>query len=250
MDYYKVEDLSHIEVYSDEEDDIKGSGYIKNNPFMPETLARWGIFGPSGCGKTQLFFNIIMKNWIEWDRIMIFARKLNSPHNRHYKTIKKFVTDYCIDNNIHIEDKMIMSTTLDDLPEIDDGEKYKYIDSKTIVVFDDFLTLTKNEASKISKYFEYGRHNNMFIFWLAQSFFKSHPSIRSNCNVYSIFRMNRREFNSATLNIPIDDDQREFIKKNFTKITKKKYDFLHIDLTHKDEKYQIRKNLDTLLKIE
>ena len=56
-----------------------------NDPLLPRNI-RGLIIGDSGCGKTRLLLNMLLKGWLDFNKLYVFGKALHQPV---YKVIKK-----------------------------------------------------------------------------------------------------------------------------------------------------------------
>ena len=125
-----------------------------NNTFINN---RTLIIGFSNCGKTHLMNHILHQ---KQDPIFIITKSLNQ-----YPKIKAQSSD-----------------------EIQPLNEYE----SSVVVFDDML-LSKQESNN-NLFFTRGRHNNIDIYYIPQSYFHlSKNTIRNNSNIYILFKPTLRD---------------------------------------------------------
>ena len=151
------------------------------------------IIGFSGCGKTYLMNHILFQ---KQEPIFIITKSLNQ-----YPNIKAQTSD-----------------------EIKPLENYE----NSNVVFDDML-LSKQE-SNIDLFFTRGRHNNIDIYYISQSYFHlPKNTIRNNSNIIILFKQTLRDIIRLFHDIAGLDMSLEEWKELCRKAWENEYDYLQID---------------------
>ena len=163
------------------------------------------IIGPSNVGKTYYMLKILEK--IDKKRpIHIITRSPNQYPN--YKTSN----------------------------EIKPINKYK----GSVVIFDDMLG-AKN-SSQIDEFFTRGRHEDLDVYYISQSYFGlPRQSIRNNSDRLILFKQTLRDVQSMYYDIGAYDMNYDEFKEMCHKAWEVKYNYLYIDMTkNKNEgKYRI-----------
>ena len=207
----------------------------KNNPFMPSVYPyRWLICGTSGSGKTNMLGNVLLKGWINYDKIAIYAPSLND--NATYKYITEQLEQVAAQNDTPKSQLIMTGTSIDDIPPVEDFEN----GLRNIIIFDDMLT-EKNQKI-IETYFTRGRHKGLCVFYLSQTYFDTPKLVRRNCNVVSLFNMDGREVGELSRNIGMSDKKK--LMKYYKEATQKPHGFLHIDQTQSFDWAKYRNGLD------
>ena len=164
------------------------------------------IIGLSNCGKTYLMNHILLQ---KQEPIFIITKSINQ-----YPNIKAQTTD-----------------------EIEPLEFYE----NGIVVFDDML-LSKQE-SNIDLFLTRGRHNNIDIYYISQSYFHlPKNTIRNNSNKIILFKQTLRDIILLFHDIAGLDMNLEEWKQLCRKAWENDYDYLQIDRFAKigEGRYTIR----------
>ena len=177
----------------------------KNNVVSKYENHRHVIIGPSNVGKTYYMLKILEKIGNKRP-INIITRSPNQYLN--YKT----------------------ST------EIKPINKYK----GSIVIFDDMLG-AKN-SSQIDEFFTRGRHEDLDVYYISQSYFAlPRQSIRNNSDRLLLFKQTLRDVQSMYYDIGAYDMKYDEFKEMCHKAWDEKYNYLCIDITkNKNEgKYRI-----------
>lgn len=166
VDYSKVYDDEKCKMHSE---------IFPNNIFMI-------IAGSTGCGKTNLMLNFLLGNVLHYNNVTLYTttpyQKAYGFLNDFYNELKRtFKIPYEIITFYNANDEILDPAQLDS--------------SKThVVIFDDVM----NEDQKvITDYFCRGRHNNVNVFYLCQSYhhLKKH-GIRQNANIVVLFEQDEK----------------------------------------------------------
>ena len=166
-----------------------------NNNVSAYENHRHVIIGPSNVGKTYYMLKILEK--IDNKRpIHIITRSPNQYPN--YKT-----------NN-----------------EIKPINKYK----GSVVIFDDMLR-AKN-SSQIDEFFTRGRHEDIDVYYISQSYFGlPRQSIRNNSDRLILFKQTLRDVQSMYYDIGAYDMKYDEFKEMCHKAWEEEYNYLYIDMT-------------------
>src|SRR6266496_769557 len=226
-----------------------------HSAIFPETI-RCVIAGTSGCGKTMLLTNFLREpGLLDYEDFYIYCPTI---HQDTYTNLKKHFdeqemilqVEYKKRTNkpkynkiahfiIPIDSKKSTKNSKEDQDEIlKEAIKYpKELDSKCnhIMVFDDVML---KDQYIIKEYFTTGRHNNVNIFYLAQSFYKIEKDcIRDNMNMLILFRQGKKTLRCIYDDIVSGDmdDINEFFEICYN-AWKKPHDFIVI-IIDGDPKY-------------
>eukprot|EP01059_Diplonema_ambulator_P003594 TRINITY_DN132_c0_g1_i10.p2 TRINITY_DN132_c0_g1~~TRINITY_DN132_c0_g1_i10.p2 ORF type:complete len:215 (+),score=45.41 TRINITY_DN132_c0_g1_i10:2044-2688(+) len=174
---------------------------------MPQWPFRLCIVGNSGSGKTNLVMNMLLQpKMLCYDRLYVVSPSLDQEkyahlqehfeehdeklHNACEKELKKKgVPQEKIDEALaELKPSGYFYDTIDDL-DMDDFDK----EYQNLVVLDDIM-LDKNQKNYINL-FSRGRHFNVSVMYLSQSFFRIPKTIRDNSSAFALFSMSPREVN-------------------------------------------------------
>ena len=164
------------------------------------------VIGPSNVGKTYYMLNILEKIGKNERPIHIIIRSPNQYPI--YKTSN----------------------------EIKPINKYK----GSIVIFDDMLG-AKN-SSQIDEFFTRGRHEDLDVYYISQSYYAlPRQSIRNNSDILILFKQTLRDVQSMYYDIGAYDMKYDELKEMCHRAWDEKYNYLCIDMTkNKNEgKYRI-----------
>lgn len=147
---------------------------INNSLNLPGNI-RCIICGPAGCGKTNLLFNFLCNDgWIDYDKLYIYSKSLFQDKyvqlRRAFDEIDDVAT-FCSNNEDVITPENILG-------------------NRPIMVFDDVMI---DKQNIIERYFAYGRHVNVNVFYLCQTYSRIPKQVvRDNANVIIVFRQDDR----------------------------------------------------------
>lgn len=160
----KVDNIDPPSRYGDK------SGESRHGPLFPNTL-RALIIGPSGCGKTNLVFTMLThENGIKFENVYVYSKTLDQV-------------------------KYVMLDRI--LSEVREVNLFKFHENETVIapekalpnsvfIFDDVICETQNI---VRAYFSRGRHNNVDVCYLAQSYSRVPKQlIRDNSNFIVLFK--------------------------------------------------------------
>ena len=177
-----------------------------NNPNLPTYESRANVvIGPRNVGKTYYMLKVLEKIG-DKRSINIITRSPNQYPN--YKTSN----------------------------EIKPINKYK----GSVVIFDDMLGA--RNSSQIDEFFTRGRHEDLDVYYISQSYFAlPRQSIRNNSDRLILFKQTLRDFQSMYYDIGAYDMNYDEFKQMRHKAWDEKYNYLCIDMTKNknDDKYRI-----------
>ena len=165
-----------------------------------EKFNRTLIVGPSCCGKTYLLLNKLR------------LRRFDYP-DQQIKIITRSPEQY---ENIDVEDVSVEE-------QITDFKNYK----NCCVVFDDMLD---SNQKLIEPFFTRGRHKDLNVYYLSQSYFKLPLStIRNNSNIIILFQQTLKGVMHIYSDIAGFDMSYEEFKSLCKEAWKEKYNYLEIN---------------------
>lgn len=247
----------------------KGKKKAKNiNDLAPQWPFRLLLCGGSGCGKTNTLVNMLLENFLYYDRIYLYAKNLNQDKYQYLmRTIKKRAAKMGVDASglIFVSSRLEDVIVLEDPEKKDDKGKAKAEDKATtamkklalskgempktahtldasvqnLVIFDDFVT-EKNQDI-ISNYFIGSRHHNCSCIYLSQSYFDTPKVIRLNCTHFGLWEVNGKELDQIARDHCGSVDKETF-HEMFRVATQHEFHFLFIDKTTRDRRLRFRQN--------
>jgi energy-coupling factor transporter ATP-binding protein EcfA2 len=213
----------------------KSSDKVKGykNHFI-EKNSRILMIGSSGTGKSNALINFIEKSSGEFFKIIICS--FSTTDEPLYQYLQEKIPSVELINNI------------DDVPEVqqfDDKDKNK----PKLIIFDDFITLTKKEMGKIFNYAISSRKFGFTAIFMCQSYTAVPKIISRNCNYIFLFRVNdrysiKRIISNHGLSSTVSP---ETIEQMYYYAIKEPLEFFLIDLKTSDEKLRFRKNFTDFL---
>src|SRR3977135_3988107 len=200
---------------------------------------------------------LLESGFLDYNRLFIFSPSIHQPeyqllihalqnklHKHHIKSIienqmKLGIEDpeeaiKIVESHMNKEDKWdeIECETFEsisELPQPQDIDKTK----KNLFIIDDSMML---KQGPIENFFVYGRHNNINIIYLAQSYFQlPKKSIRDNANYIILFPQNATDIQSLHRYVTSTDFEKIDDFKTFCKESwKEPYSFITIEKDNKD----------------
>jgi hypothetical protein len=145
--------------------------------------------------------------------------------------------------------EMEFYTDIDEVPSLNDFEDDDKNKEK-LIIFDDFINLTKKQMVKINQYLTASRKYGFSVFLLAQNYVSVPKIITRNINYFIIFKLNDNvSINNIIKNHNIDDIEPKKFKDAYKYSTAEKLNFFMIDLKGPKER-RLRHNFTEFLTIE
>jgi hypothetical protein len=192
------------------------------------------MIGSSGTGKSNALINFIEKTSDDFHRIIICS--FSTTDEPLYNYLKQKIPSVELINNI------------EDVPEVQEFDD-KHKDKQKLIVFDDFINLSKKEMKKIFDYAISSRKFGFTSFFMCQSYTAVPKIISRNCNYIFLFRINdkysiKRIIANHGLSAEV---QPERIEEYYYYAIHDPLSFLLIDLKTNDEKMRFRKGFTEFL---
>ena len=187
-----------------------------NDSYILKWPFRMVIVGDSSRGKTNLVMYMILsgKFFNQPDIIFYYGRNIEQDKIKYLKNISNKIKS-------KIEyDFFVLENDPNNIPYAD----YYDNNSKTLVIFDDLMTVSKNVLKRIVDHYIFGRQKNISCIFLSQSYIEIDQSIRLNSNYMVIYEPKTRRCKKMVL-LENNIDDNELFKRNING----KYDFLFID---------------------
>jgi len=145
--------------------------------------------------------------------------------------------------------EMEFYTDIDEVPSLNDFEDDDKNKEK-LIIFDDFINLTKKQMVKINQYLTASRKYGFTVFLLAQNYVSVPKIITRNINYFIIFKLNDNvSINNIIKNHNIDDIEPKKFKDAYKYSTSEKLNFFLLDLKGPKER-RLRHNFTEFLTIE
>ena len=171
---------------------------------------------PTGGGKTNCLMNYLARSSGEFGQIFICS--FSTIDEPLYKIIKEKNHEIKLIDNI------------EDVPDLEEFDN-KYKNIPKLFVFDDFLTLTPKQMTKIHKYLTSARKFGITVWLMAQNYTSVNKIITRNIQYYLLFKLNDNvSIDRIIRNHNISDVETSAIKKAYHLCTEKPMNFFMIDL--------------------
>ena len=204
----------------------------KNKDLLQINLPMRGILlGASASGKSNLLLNLISQI-SAFNKIYLFVADPTEP-------LYKFLIESLQQVEKRTKEQIIFySNDMNDIPPY---EEFR-LEDNTLCVFDDIINSKSTELQRVANLFTMGRKRNVSCLFLSQSYFKIPQIIRQNTDYIFILRVNtvrdlHRILGEYQLNATRDE-----IAQMYKISTKKRGDFLLIDVATLDNNLRFRHN--------
>lgn len=217
----------------------------QKHPMIPTNRYYCILNAPSGSGKTNLLMNILFNYLSSYDTLTIIC----PTYEEKYDYLEEFFTkmqlkldEKCAKNKCEPYQIFRRITDMKAVPDINTYDPHK----RNCVIWDDIIAMPKKwKEEVVGPYFIAGRHSGIcYQFLLSQAFFQIPNVIRKQCNGLMTFRdPDDRSINQMYQIFGTELPKKEF-KKLYLDCTKKKYNFLCINMEHDFDCGRYCKNLD------
>ena len=240
----------------------------ENSPLLPHNSIRGIIVGKSDCGKTILLMNLLLRaDWLDYNHLYVFGKSL---HQREYQILRKGFENglskeqisNIFDNQEEVTAKKMEPVKLieayinqggvtsgnikanfynDCSSEIPDPTELNE-QEKNLLILDDCLL---EKQTKAEAYYTRGRHNNCDTFYISQNYFRlPRQTIRENANLILLFPQDAKNVAHIHADHCTDIDIKEFKDFCNTVWSRKRYNFVTLDLTSSKFNGKYRENFD------
>lgn len=205
----------------------------RHSNLLPNSI-RCIIAGPSNCGKTNLLISLIeSEHGLKFENIYLYSKTLEQSK---YKYLKSLLTPI---KNVGFH----MFSSIDKVISPHETKK------NSIVIFDDVIC-DKNQEN-IRNLFCLGRHRNLDVFYLTQTYTKvGKHLIRDNCNFLILFKQDEMNMKHVFNDMGVSSDLNF---KDFQQLCrecwKDKYGFVIIDLDSNVNSGRYRRGFSEYLKV-
>ena len=206
---------------------------------IPTQPFRACLIGSSGSGKTNFAVNLITR-YFKVDKLYIVSKHLEQPKMRfivdYYRKIEEKTNKKCKTLDFKILE--LFTNDLDELPYAEEMNS----DLNNIVCFDDCML--ERDQSKIIDMYIKGRHSNVTVINIVQSFYQTPRAIRLNTSLFCLFNIpSQTDIVRIHSEVSPDISKDVFIRM-FRKAMSKNFNFLMIDTSTKVKYLRYRINLD------
>lgn len=223
-----------------------------NHPFLPSNNFRMIISAFSGAGKTNLLLNMILKRWINYDKIYLIC----PTDEVKYDALEEHFAD--IENEINNKAQIMAIKKKKDYTPIKLFHRYMNIDDMikvdeldknftNLIIFDDCAALPAKKKELISDFFIRARKYNASLIYITQSYFDIPKKIRLQCNLLILwYPSDTRELIQYHGIFGGDLSFNEFkqLMNNVKKIDRRSFLLINMDKEPNDGKYSV--NLELL----
>lgn len=212
---------------------VKKSKYRNRHPLLPQHPFNMLIVGQTNTGKTSYLLNLILRRFIEYDKIYLYSKHLHQPKMEMLVNAFDEIYDKTEDDILEVSNTLDDCITPEDIPE-DSGQ--------SVIIWDDMIG--ERDLSVVEDWFVRARHANTSCIFISQIYMKVPRPIRLNTHYFVFYGTpNRRELNIIYQENGYNLPKEEFIKR-FNQATKIKYNFFLIDNKTTMPELQYRKNFD------
>lgn len=205
----------------------------RHSQLFPDNI-RALICGPSGSGKTNLVFSLLTHpNGLFFENIYILSKSLEQEKYQLLKTIFQKVKGL----------KAKFLATADELPLPEQCPR------NSIVLIDDVLCL-KSDKDKIRAFFCFGRHRNIDVIYLYQTYTHIDKHLlRENCNFIILFAQDTLNLKHVYEDHLMGDCSFDDFKEICQLCWREKFGFLTIVKENDINNGKLRKGLDTFISL-
>jgi len=192
--------------------------------------------GPTGSGKSNSLLDYIARSSGEYHKIIICS----------FSTLDEPLYNFLKQKNERVE----FVNDVDEIPELnefDDEEKNK----PKLIVFDDFLILTKKEMKKINPYLISGRKYGFTVFLLSQEYVSIPKILTRNIQYFLLYKINDGiSIDRIIKNHNMYGVDKDVFKKAYHLATKEPLNFMLLDLKSRETKDRYRHGFLNFLKLK
>lgn len=220
----------------------------QNKPGLPQHPARILLLGPSGCGKSNLCLNFLLDSpsKLNYTKLYLFAKDLSEPSYEYLlgklDAKEEKIRKYAEKHGVELPEDFSLyyaGSKLEDVPDVNSIDR----EQQNIVVFDDFATESEANQAIISEFFIRSRKQNCTCIYISQGYKVVPKIVRDQVGYTAIFKPSGGyEITSLARNYGTDLEPKEF-RKLVNETTKKRGDYLWIDINEPEKSAKYRYNL-------
>lgn len=197
-----------LKINKSNENKIKNPAFENTKMNLPQ---RSIYVSPSGGCKNNILYEYIKRCPNTFDEIHVCAKNSDQPFYVHLRKI--------------IPEDLLFIYEVGEIPLVDDFEP----DMNRLMIFDDYVNDKKAQQQIVDWYIR-SRHKGFSCCFLTQSFYLTNKTIRLNCDYIFLIKCNSaKDLKLIVSEFPLELDYKELLAL-YNKYTKKKSDFLLIDL--------------------
>ena len=239
----------------------KDKNLEKNHNFLLPRNIRAIIVGKSGFGKTTLLnYLLLHPDMLDYDTLTVCGRSLHQPEYRiiqsaFSKGLSKNQLNELFKNQELIDDpeefienfegtckggiNAAFGSNVEDIPDPSQHDPAL----KNLVVFDDIMLGPQNKSEA---YYTRGRHNNVDVIYITQSYFRfPRQTVRENANLFIFFKQDNTNLSHIYQDhCAVDGISFEEFKDFCADVWKEKHNFVTIDLSRPTVGGKYRRNLN------
>ena len=190
--------------------------------------------GGTGCGKTNALMDFLSRKQNAFYDIILFAG--STVDEPLYNLMQSKIPDMQVYNDIA------------DLPELSSFDNEDKANEK-LIIFDDFINLTKKQMVKINEYLTSGRKFGFTCWLMAQSYTAVPKIITRNIHYFIIFKLNDNcTINCILRNHNIHNIPKETFKNIYVDATSEPKNFMMVDMKG-DKLVHLRNNFLNFIKL-
>lgn len=205
----------------------------RNGSLLPDNI-RALIVGPSDCGKTNIVLSLLTHpEGLRFEHVYVFSKTLYQPK---YQLLQEILENI---NGVSYQ-------TFSESGDIPPPEQVK---PNSVFIFDDIVV---EKQDQIRKYFCFGRHMNVDVFYLSQTYSRIPKQlIRDNANLIIAFRQDNTNLKHIyEAHVGSDMTFNEFISICADCWNHSPFGFLVIDKTRKLNDGRYRRSFQDVLHLK
>ena len=193
--------------------------------------SRIALIGGSGIGKTNMLLEFLHRKNGAFYEIIIFTSNADEPLLRQLKEDMEGLQIY---------------TNINDVPELKSFSPNEAKQEK-LIVFDDFVTLSKKDMKKVEEYAIASRKFGFTSMYMLQNYTSCPKLIMRQIEYFILFKLNDNvTINNIIKNHNIDQIPKDLFMQMYLIATSKPMQFFMLDVKNSDRRYRYRTNFTTL----
>ena len=215
----------YLKLDKENQDVPKPDKNFKTHGILPNS--RIALIGGSGAGKTNVLMEFLHRKEGAFYEIIIFTSNGDEPLLRQLKSDIPEVEIY---------------TDIHDVPDLKSFDSTDASHEK-LIVFDDFIALSKKDLKKIEEYAIASRKYGFTSMYMLQNYTSCPKVIMRQIEYFILFRLNDNvTINNIIKNHNIDQIPKDRFMQMYLNATDQPRDFFLLDVKNPNKKYRYRKN--------